>query len=66
MAEKLEKDINKKEIIVLKQKKERMNLIQKVEKLEEMVSSLIAMNNLWFLKIFYFKIIYKLTKNNIY
>ena len=46
LAEKLEKDINKKEIIVLKQKKERMNLIQKVEKLEEMVSSLIAMNNL--------------------
>ena len=46
MAEKLEKDINKKEIIILKQKKEKMNLIQKVEKLEELVSSLITMNNL--------------------
>ena len=46
MAEKLEKDINKKEIIILKQKKEKINLIQKVEKLEELVSSLITMNNL--------------------
>ena len=46
MAEKLEKDINKKEIIILKQKKEKTNLIQKVEKLEELVSSLITMNNL--------------------